>query len=1141
MHSCEDKSDPPDNHAESGPVIPKPNLDFEDGTHSIFMIIQKFPFPVVVLCDTTRCPIPVDRSKFNFDLSQPLLFYRKRSIQKIPARSLFVDETDQYQEAGDPLLIPEDYKGYFAILKRRNLPGPTENNAPHFTKIEDIAQSDTETFLIGGQNRVKAFQVTTHKDDDQSHHEQQRMLFPGDVLRKIRMFTSETKKKTKYFRRSSLITERFLLCMDEADREVVIPFTQAGLFYALTTTSGKGTCPVMQMSEIVASKYLPCVVKLVYGRVPTTPCFFTGLLQLDHGYLEQSIVAATIMNKKNILVEIPSSCKMEFRVAHTNDELISNQGYQNAVQVCRGKMHSYMRNIKVCLSWKSDDTLHGAGTSSSITVGERVSRVSFDSEISEPPKPCSKDVNRDSGYMKMTPSTDDLSTQSDGNLDSGQDQYVKMVSPTSPPPDYVLKLFLENKLLEVPVYSHDANQVDEVDDSASIYSLKTSDNKGQHITTPPDIPPPPVPCPGTPPSLCGGSPSQDSGISDIGLTDTRRPSTFIFAENEQNADDDITYAIPQIPTRRVSAPPNFDTIPVIPDSKRGGIPKSSPFNKRKSKSLKNRVSSAPTEMLNKDGRLISPTETIHEHDFVSENPRYENIEGMKEIQEKLIHHKKLTESINKADNSPASHSPWYLGPLGSSDQTSSAASSSPPHLSPDDGALKSMPNENPRLSCGSVTSSDPFDSVFEIVPSDPTPHEYLKLIDAKVKYEVEDDHEDVYDVIPDIPGSNPLSTPLEIMHMSDKEYVDQMNSDLVEHEQPPNPHLMQHATHTYVNSCGDESKECEEICDHDNISLVKTECNQPIDSGSNSTEISEEPLHVPCSDTGVVQHNESVTGRIVKGNRERSSKESDSDIDRTDVDQSEGVSNLEEVNPIIVELGEIESATGQENPLEKDNVYPVPTGETCSGNKCGENEARPQEEEGYAKDDICDDKCQHRVQGRSGVNVQCGATESQQNDSNQRRREPISDNLVPPNEAHDDISLQIKPSPPPVSPKPSRTHTEKREAVSEEMSDIVISNSNESSQFEYIDDQPVHHQLKHRERTESNSISMSPEHLEKELKDVGVTRKARENIKDKHIGIEELLSMDVDDLQKDLPDVSFLDLKRIAMFIRNTLARPTGY
>ena len=90
----------------------KLDLCFEEGDLSLGEILSTFPLPVVVQCDTASCPIPVDRSRFNFDLTQPLLLYRKRTIQKVTARNLHIDpQSRRFQEVGDSLLIPEDYKG----------------------------------------------------------------------------------------------------------------------------------------------------------------------------------------------------------------------------------------------------------------------------------------------------------------------------------------------------------------------------------------------------------------------------------------------------------------------------------------------------------------------------------------------------------------------------------------------------------------------------------------------------------------------------------------------------------------------------------------------------------------------------------------------------------------------------------------------------------------------------------------------------------------------------------------------------------------------------------------------------------------------------------------------------------------------
>lgn len=1158
MHSFEETSDlTVQNRKDSGLMIPRPNLEFEGGTHSIFQIIQKFPFPVVVL--------PVDRLMFNFDLGQPLLFYRKRSIQKIPARTLFVDENDQYREAGDPLLVPEDYKGYFAILKRR-ISGTTDSSSPHFTKIEDIAQSDTETFLIGGQARVKGFQVANQKGVSQIH--EQRILFPGDVLCKIKLYTLESRRKSKILRRNSIITEKFLLCTDETGREVVLPFEQMGIFYALKTTSGSGTCPVMQMSEIVSNKYLPCVAKLIHGRVPTTPCFFSGLLQLDAGYLEQSIVAATMMKKNNILIEIPSTCKMEFSVAHTTEELISHQGYLNAVQLCTEQIHSYMRNIKVCLSCKPEESIQRTGSQGAITIGDSVSQVPVVVQPLDPPKPCSKDANRDSGYMRMTLSTDDLATQVGGSPDHGHDTYVRMshaaTSPSSPPPDYVLKMFIENKFMEVPVYRNGNTEISDSPDFANTSSCSSgADNGSQHMTTPPDLPPPPVPCSGgTPPSLSGGSPSQDSGISDIGLSEFRLPSTMMFAANDQNPDEDSTYDIPQIPTRRrISAPPKFDLRPAITDCKPTGLPTSSPLNKRKGH--KNRVSSAPSEML----RLVSPTETIHEHEFQAEYPRYENIEGMKEIEAKLIQHQTLTDVVIGGNDVTQPCFPWQQGTYNTPPRCSSAGNgssdeSSPYYISPH-GAGMLPPNprsEYPNFAAPPVCSLDTADSSSDGYVSqichDTFAHDYLTLLDGdnNNSRRVTDN---IYNAIQDEVVVDPPPRPHRMIQLVDLAHVAGINSDIMENQLPPLPHRTRLiSNHSYCNTVPEDD--------------ATGACNNDVTTACRLTEgnVFEGRKRIENTDIRMGAKDEKECGK------ERSSL--DSSVSSVQWNNCYGTCNPVEQNTTDIHVSETNRSEIQESTnddckrkntsvrnISDSSVASSPQNEgyvvtigTESVTQCGDVGVKCQCDNG---EDHCEDLCHgnFKVLDQSrrqdfNMDTRCMRTDKETQlkdelsihvqevcpDIPSRRssgKDETSDKMCAP------TADKIKLPPPCISPKPIRTNSEKKYSFSEEPWTNLSTTSEHSSHSESTDDQPIHHNLKHRERTESNSVYMSTERLEEELKNVGVTRKSRTYISDNNVKMEDLLNMDVEELQKDLPGVCFLDLRKIAMIIRQVLARSTNH
>ena len=149
------------------------------------------------------------------------------------------------------------------------------------------------------------------------------------------------------------------MCRDDADREILLPFEQKGIFYQISERCGKPNHNVMQISDIVARNIPPRIIKLVFGRFPVTPCSFTGLMKVDTARLESSIIASTIINTRNILIEIPLTANMRFKIVKLTDELKTNQCYKNAMNLCHERATTYMRNIKVCynFSHKADENL----------------------------------------------------------------------------------------------------------------------------------------------------------------------------------------------------------------------------------------------------------------------------------------------------------------------------------------------------------------------------------------------------------------------------------------------------------------------------------------------------------------------------------------------------------------------------------------------------------------------------------------------------------------------------------------------------------------------------------------------------------------------------------------------------------------
>lgn len=88
--------------------VEQPTLEYEPGSFTLTEILDSYLLPMVVQLDNQKHSLPF--KEFDFDMSQPILLYKKRNIQKVPAISVTISG-DQYVDVGESLLIPEDYRG----------------------------------------------------------------------------------------------------------------------------------------------------------------------------------------------------------------------------------------------------------------------------------------------------------------------------------------------------------------------------------------------------------------------------------------------------------------------------------------------------------------------------------------------------------------------------------------------------------------------------------------------------------------------------------------------------------------------------------------------------------------------------------------------------------------------------------------------------------------------------------------------------------------------------------------------------------------------------------------------------------------------------------------------------------------------
>ncbi|KAK6186028.1 hypothetical protein SNE40_008143 [Patella caerulea] len=325
---------------ELGPSVIRPDLEWEPISYAMSDILETFPPPRVVRCDPNFIQVPTEN--INFDVSQPFLLYQPRKIVKYVGDNMKYDSSkNKFVPVGNPLLIPKDYKGWFALLGSPHELS-TDVDVPVYTTAKSLAESKVIQFLVGGNRRVQSLQMQQNPNMPPEY----RTLYPGDVLRIGGTYVAKTTFTKKRFFKNKVFTreERFVKCTDDNDRELLIPSSAEGEFYAISSINQDIVTPIVKLESVTQ---FPIVVKLVHGTMPATPCSFTGTILLSSYFEEHSVVSSTVFNVRNIMLEIPVDTILHYNVAKNQPRLLDNKSYKEALALCIEKSSIYMRQIKV--------------------------------------------------------------------------------------------------------------------------------------------------------------------------------------------------------------------------------------------------------------------------------------------------------------------------------------------------------------------------------------------------------------------------------------------------------------------------------------------------------------------------------------------------------------------------------------------------------------------------------------------------------------------------------------------------------------------------------------------------------------------------------------------------------------------------
>ncbi|KAL3870123.1 hypothetical protein ACJMK2_042734 [Sinanodonta woodiana] len=278
----------------------------------------------------------------NIYKKQPILLYARTNKTHVGARTIYHDKNGPYYEVGQTLLIPDDFDGWFEMV-----PQDFDRGA-YFHNIQEVA--DVMPGKIFTRTNIQAIRVVT-EDGEQIFKE--RKISAGTVLRVLGSFAAKwrttaekgvMKNKSKEWVTMEM---KYLKCVDIDEKEVLLPFDAQGKFNAVYQKDLNDSRCVFRLKDIVSNFELPLKVCLLYGKAPTMPCIFTGMLNLKKQWKEDCIIASTILNKRNVLIEIPVSLQCCVYKATKEADYCEKSTYKDAQKLCEKYALKFASMIKL--------------------------------------------------------------------------------------------------------------------------------------------------------------------------------------------------------------------------------------------------------------------------------------------------------------------------------------------------------------------------------------------------------------------------------------------------------------------------------------------------------------------------------------------------------------------------------------------------------------------------------------------------------------------------------------------------------------------------------------------------------------------------------------------------------------------------
>ncbi|XP_046357895.2 uncharacterized protein LOC124136128 [Haliotis rufescens] len=275
---------------------------------------------------------------------QTVLFHTKSTKRIASARTIHKDkDTGMYFEVGQTLLLPEDYEGWFEMV-------PSDfGRATCFRSIAEVSEAMPRKFF--SRSNIKAIRIQKQEDGNQKIFE--RKVPAGSVLKVESIFTAtwKTSAVTGVFKKSKTewtTTEvKYLKCIDTDQKEILVPLTKTGKFNALYEKGNLNKNSVYRMKDILSDLTLPIKARLLFGKAPVVPCIFTGMMIIKGAETVETVIASTVLNKRNVLFEVPVTAACTVTESADEEEYTDLDSYKDAKRLCRKYAALYSMMIKL--------------------------------------------------------------------------------------------------------------------------------------------------------------------------------------------------------------------------------------------------------------------------------------------------------------------------------------------------------------------------------------------------------------------------------------------------------------------------------------------------------------------------------------------------------------------------------------------------------------------------------------------------------------------------------------------------------------------------------------------------------------------------------------------------------------------------